>query len=117
MLSFGKPVFFYDKLNDQPLLLNNNRLYEIGFQKNIISAKFVATLNNLPAEITSVIMHPNKKFVFVSTNTTGVYIFRPSPFRVYKSSANDLNNVGSDLNNNYATVLTTKTIFFAAATR
>jgi ligand-binding sensor domain-containing protein len=106
VLRRGKLVFFYDKLNDQPLLLNNDNLYEISLNKNIISAKFVALLKNLPSEITSVIMHPNKKFVFVSTNTSGVHIYRLSPFRVYKSLVNDGNNISSDINNNYATVLT-----------
>lgn len=102
----GKPVLYYDKLNEQPLLLNGNKLYELGFQKNILSATFIATVTNPPADITSVVVHPNKKFVFVSTNTAGVYIYRATPFIIYKSSANDLTNRSNGLNNNYATVLT-----------
>ncbi len=48
----GKPVLFYDKLNDQPLLLNGSSLYELEFKENEVSAKFIATLKNLPTDIT-----------------------------------------------------------------
>lgn len=114
VLRQGKPVFFYDKLNDQPLLLNNGSLYEISFNKNIVSAKFVTKLENLPEEISSVIMHPKKKFVFVATHTTGVYIYRHSLFRVYKSLATDGHNTTLDPNNNYATVLTDSNHIFTS---
>lgn len=99
VLTESNPVLFYDKLNDQPVILNNNNLYELEFNKNIISAKFFATLENPPTDITSIIFHKNKRFVFVSTNTTGVYIYRLSPFRIYRTAGNDI------LNNNYGSVL------------
>jgi hypothetical protein len=88
----GEPVLFYDKLNDQPLLLNKNNLYELEFRENIISAKLIGTFKDLPSGITSVILHKDKRFVIISTNTTGVYIYRLSPFVVYKSKGDDNNN-------------------------
>jgi hypothetical protein len=97
---------FYDKLNDQPLLLNKNNLYELEFKENEVSAKFIATLKDLPTDITSVVLHSNKRIVFVSTNTTGVYIYHLSPFRLYKSGNDDI------LNNNYASILTDSSHIF-----
>ena len=102
----GQPVLFYDKLNDQPLVLNKNNLYELEFNQNKISAKLIATLKNLPTDVASVVLHNNKRIVFVSTNTTGVYIYRLSPFRVYKSGNDDV------LNNNYASILTDSSHIF-----
>ena len=98
-LAEGNPVLFYDKLNDQPVILNNNKLYELEFEANKISVKFIATLENLPTDITSIILHNKKRFVFVSTNTNGVYIYHLSPFRVYRAPGNGI------LNNNYGSVL------------
>ncbi len=106
VLTEGKPLLFYDKLNDQPLLLNNNNLYKLEFKANKIFAEFIAALKGLPTDITSVILHSNKKMVFVSTNTAGVYLYHLSPFRVYKSGNDDIPN------NNYASVLTDSSHIF-----
>lgn len=106
VLTEGQPLLFYDKLNDQPLLLNNKNLYKLVFKANTIFAEFVAELKGLPTDITAVILHSNKKMIFVATNTAGVYLYHLSPFRVYKSGNDDI------LNNNYASVLTDSSHIF-----
>lgn len=98
-LTKGKHILFYDKLNNQPLILNRNNLYKLNFKNNFLYTNYVATLNNLPTYITSVLLHKDGKTIFISTNSSGLYIYHFSPFRIYKTTGDDI------LNNNSACLL------------
>ena len=104
----GNARFFYNKLNDQPLLLQGNEVHKIIFTNNVISTQLVATLPTLPTYITAIVLDKNSRHLFVATNATGVYIYHLSPFRVYTAKGDDI------FNNNYAFVLADSTHIFTS---
>jgi signal transduction histidine kinase/ligand-binding sensor domain-containing protein len=117
VLASEKARFFYDKLNDQPLLLLGNEVHEIIFKSNIVSTRLLAILPKVPTYITALVLGKSRRHLFVGTNATGLYIYHLSPFRVYTAKGDDA------INNNYACVLvdsnhllTSKSLLFNLST-
>ncbi len=106
VLQKGNPVLFYDKLNEEPLILKNNSLYKLLLTQNIIYTGYIATVTNVPTYITSIIFNESNRTIFISTNSTGVHIYHQNPFITYRVSNDDI------LNNNSASLLIDSTHIF-----
>ena len=103
----GKAVIFYDKMNNQPLVLNGNKLYKIQFAGKNIQTCLVADLHNLPRNISSIIIHPDGRKIFIGSHLNGLTIYSKSIFETY-SAKGDVHIEGSryeDRSNMYAAVL------------
>ncbi len=103
----GKPRLFYDQVNNQPLMLKGNRLYHIWFNDTKVYTSYIATLPGLPENIQSILVHPNRKTIFVGSELSGLFIYTQSPFRTYKAegSARIIGNLYTARNNIYATAM------------
>jgi len=113
----GNTNFYFDAHNNQPIFKVGDSIYTASFAADTIKAAYLATIPGLPSYISSIILHPNKNVVYVGTFSNGLYIYRKSPFRVYRVDGNGV------ANNNYATVLpdsnhvlTTRSILFNLTT-
>ncbi len=103
----GKPKLFYDQLNNQPFMLNDNKLYRVEFYNNNIAARYIADLPDLPENIISILIHPTNKTIFVGSQLSGLFIYTKNPFRTYKAegSSRIIGKIYTPRNNIYATVI------------
>lgn len=103
----GKPVIFFDPVNKQPLLLNGNKLYKIRFSAETVAADYVATLQDLPNNVVSILIHPKGNLIFAGTTLNGLFVYEKNPFKTYKAQGklNITGKIDVERNNIYACVM------------
>lgn len=103
----GEPAIFFDPVNKQPLLLNGDKLYKIKFAGETVTADYVATLNDLPNNVVSILIHPLGNQIFAGTTLKGLFVYEKNPFRTYQAQGklNITGKIEVDKNNIYTCVM------------
>lgn len=117
VLRLSKYGFYYDKINDRPLMISGNEVHEILFTNGTISTRLIAVLPEMPGSISAIIFDKSGRYLFVATTTNGLFIYRLSSFKIYKSAgdATENNNYGCVLvDSNH--ILTNRSILFNLTT-